>query len=827
MLLIESQRALILKLANPDRVTDVIPSARKLHLNGHDLVAVPHRLDEARVLRNLGIEAPSPILNYYDWPGRYKPFDHQRTTAAFLTMNKKCLVLNSIGCVDSETEYLSPNGWVKISEYTGGKVAQYHPSTGKAEFVEPTEYVKKPCSNMIRFKTSYGVDQLLSPEHRVLYVGSTNKTAVCSAQNVLDAHKNNSKGWTGRIITTFIPPETLGISITDAELRLQVAVCADSYMPNTNTGHCTIRIKKERKKVRLRKLLNEASVSYKERECNSAIGFSVFTFVAPIHSKNYSSWAWGADNNQLAIIADEAGHWDGSFRKAGGVQFFTRNKSCADFIQYAFATSGRTASVKRHGVDYVVHARNKAALLNIRGVSSGTKTNCVYEQPSTDGYKYCFMVPSTFLVLRRNGCIFMTGNTGKTVTALWAADFLIREKKVKKVLIVSPLSTLERVWADSIYTELRHRTSVTLHGTAEKRLKLLKTEADFYIINHDGFGIIAPEIEDMFDLIIVDEAAVLRNPSTDRFKYLRRYMADHPETRLWLMTGTPTPNEPTDAWALAKLVNSPTLESTYTGFRDKVMMKVGQWKYIPRPNSADTVMKVLQPAIRFSADDCLDLPETVHQTREVPLTPDQKTYYKEMMKNLLIEAQAGQITAANEAVKMQKLVQISCGVAYNNEGKTVEIDCAPRVNQVKDLIEEAGGKVIVFVPLTGALHMLERELSKHFTVGVVNGEVSAKERNEIFKNFQGAVAPQVLLAHPATMAHGLTLTSASTIVWYGPITSNEIYTQANGRIERIGKRSVSNVIHIEATDLERKIYDRLKNKQKLQGVLLDLIQGEA
>ena len=74
------------------------------------------------------------------------------------------------------------------------------------------------------------------------------------------------------------------------------------------------------------------------------------------------------------------------------------------------------------------------------------------------------------------------------------------------------------------------------------------------------------------------------------------------------------------------------------------------------------------------------------------------------------------------------------------------------------------------------------------------------------------------------MAHGLTLTSASTIIWYGPINSNETYVQANGRIERIGKKHVSNVIHIESTDLEHSMYERLKNKQKLQGLLLDLIQ---
>ena len=122
--------------------------------------------------------------------------------------------------------------------------------------------------------------------------------------------------------------------------------------------------------------------------------------------------------------------------------------------------------------------------------------------------------------------------------------------------------------------------------------------------------------------------------------------------------------------------------------------------------------------------------------------------------------------------------------------------------------------------------MLERELSKHWTVGVVNGEVSASKRNQIFNDFKHGRDPHVLIAHPGTMAHGLTLTTASTIVWYGPVNSNDTYVQACGRIERIGKRHVSNVIHIEATDLEQKAYQRLQNKQKLQGILLDLIQEQ-
>jgi SNF2 family DNA or RNA helicase len=437
---------------------------------------------------------------------------------------------------------------------------------------------------------------------------------------------------------------------------------------------------------------------------------------------------------------------------------------------------------------------------------------------------------ASFLTMHQRGLVLNEIGTGKTQSALWAADYLLQIGKVKKVLIISPLSTLERVWGDGIFTGLVNRKFVTLHGSSARRLKLLNTEADFYIINHDGFSIISEQANGMFDLVIVDEAAVLRNPSTTRFKVFRKWMDNNPETRLWLMTGTPTPNSPTDAWALAKLVNSPTCTKTFTAFRDQVMAKVGQWKFMPKPNSVDTVKNILTPAIRYNREDCFDLPTTVTQTREVELSKEQKKHYQQMLKHFITEMsenqEQGRITAVNEAVKIQKLVQIACGVAYDDEGQNIELDASPRVNLVKELIEEAGEKVILFVPLTGTLHMLKKHLEKHWTVGVVNGSVSTGKRNQIFHDFQHEKDPHVLIAHPGTMAHGLTLTSASTIIWYGPINQNEQYVQANGRVERIGKKHVSNVVHIQATKLERKMYDRLQNKQQLQGLLLELIQEE-
>ena len=246
---------------------------------------------------------------------------------------------------------------------------------------------------------------------------------------------------------------------------------------------------------------------------------------------------------------------------------------------------------------------------------------------------------AAFLTLHKKALVLNDIGTGKTVSALWAADYLMSVGAVRKTLIMSPLSTLKRVWDDAVFSNFVGRKSVVLHGSAERRRKLLKTDVDFYIVNHDGFGIIADECHGMFDLIIVDEAAVLRNPGTRRFKELRNWMARNPDTRLWLMTGTPTPNEPSDAWALARLVDSPFIPKTYTAFREQVMYKIRQYTWVPRPESVEIVKHVLHPAIRYTRDECFDLPDTVFQTREVELTPEQSKHYQKMVKHLTTEAE--------------------------------------------------------------------------------------------------------------------------------------------------------------------------------------------
>lgn len=427
-------------------------------------------------------------------------------------------------------------------------------------------------------------------------------------------------------------------------------------------------------------------------------------------------------------------------------------------------------------------------------------------------------------------CFCLNGmGSGKTLSALWAFDYLRSQGVVRRMLVVAPLSTLERTWGDEIFGSFSHLTFTTLHGSASKRLKLIANDFDVYIINHDGIKnaeiLAALKARGDIDILCVDEFASFRNNQTERYKALANLAKG--KQWLWAMTGTPTPNAPTDAWAQVKMVNPSNVPKYFAAFRELVMRPQGPYKWVAKDDAMENVYKVMQPAIRFAREDCIDLPPTTYTTREVELTKEQQAMYRAMMNTLQAEVESGQITAVNEAVKVGKLMQIACGAVYDANHEVISVPSKPRLEALCEFIEESGSKVIVFVPFTGVLTSVAEYLRKvGYTVETIHGQTSKGERDRIFGAFQKEKNPHVLVANPGAMSHGLTLTAASTIVWYAPHNSNEIYEQANARIVRPGQKLNTLIAHIEGSPVERKAYERLRTKGKMQGLLLDLLKGK-
>lgn len=436
---------------------------------------------------------------------------------------------------------------------------------------------------------------------------------------------------------------------------------------------------------------------------------------------------------------------------------------------------------------------------------------------------------AAFVTLHRRGFILNDMGMGKTLSYLWAWDYLRSVGLSQKLLVSAPLSTLQRAWADEVFRNFPHLTCAVLHGTAARRRKLLAQDVDIYIINHDGLEVVVDELAKRPDItdVLVDEVASLRNAGTDKWKVHNVVVnRQHPRT-CHGMTGTPIPNAPTDAYAQCKLIVPERVPKYYNVFRDLTMKQIAPYKWTARDNALDVVHNVMQPAVRFTRDQCMDLPPATFITRQVELTPEQAGAYKEMVNRLYTEIGEGQILAVNEGVKVSKLLQIACGAAYGADHEVFELPAGPRLKVVEEIIEEANTKVLVFVPLTGALNRLAEHLRKRWTVEVVQGSTSKTKRDQIFGAFQRMKDPKVIVANPDTMAHGLTLTEASTIIWYAPTDSHEIFDQANHRITRPGQKHNQLIVMLEGTPIERRIYERLQGKQKMQGVLLSMMKEAA
>lgn len=416
--------------------------------------------------------------------------------------------------------------------------------------------------------------------------------------------------------------------------------------------------------------------------------------------------------------------------------------------------------------------------------------------------------------------------TGKTLAALWAFDFLRKVGKAKRLLISGTLSTLTRVWAQEIFLHLPHLSAVVLHGSAERRKKLLAEDHDVYIVNHDGMRVIERELRARTDIdcVVLDELALFRNGSAERSKTCRRIIRDR--TWVWGMTGSPTPKEPADAYGQIALLTPGNLgDMGYVRFRESVMKRVSDFKWVAKPEANAVVHAYMQPSVRYSLDDVVELPPMVEQTRDVDLSPTQTQVYDALEKHAIAKLSEGDVVALNEVACRIKLQQVACGWVYTVTRGVSCLDPAPRLEAMRDVIDEAAAKVIVFVPFIHTLTGIAAYLTKHkYDFATVSGDTPARERDKIFNKFQGTSSIKVLVAHPKCMAHGLTLTSADTIVWYAPTDDLETFDQANARIRRPGQTRRQLMVMLQGTAIERRTYQRLRAKQSLQGLLLEMYE---
>lgn len=378
------------------------------------------------------------------------------------------------GCVDCETEFFNGSEWKSIADYKDGEqVLQFDTATGEASLVHPLRYIKEPCDKMYHFETKYGINQTLSPEHRVIYYERkkakgkkywSNKACEISAEQLKEL-QNTGKFYGG--FKTDFYYDGPGINLSDVELRIMLAVICDGNFVR-DTTHCRIHLKKQRKIDEMQLLLDEWGKPY--RRVSAANGYTDFVFDAPRREKVFSKDWYNCSHEQLEVICANVLQWDGHQDEIGRKQFTSTIKESADFIQFAFSACGYRATIhydNRKGQAYQTAGKEYRRKSNAYDVIICNKTivsmqwhndgrdNNVKLNPvvPADNYKYCFTVPTHALVLRRNGRIFITGNSGKS-TLLNAGLEVI--PKTRETLVIQENDELHTKQSGFMFKHVTH-----------------------------------------------------------------------------------------------------------------------------------------------------------------------------------------------------------------------------------------------------------------------------------------------------------------------------------------------------------------------------------
>lgn len=383
----------------------------------------------------------------------------QEMEAIINSKDKHICVIARAGCVDKDTEFFNGYEWKKISEYNEtDKVLQFN-KDWSAELVYPKKYIKEHCDTMNAVKSKYGVDMVLSDEHRIIYV-DTSRNKNWGEQNILEIkcedminrHMKNKKGFYGNFITTFkLKDKGIKYFSSEDEIKMYMAVLSDGNIKDEKNKLVRINLKKDRKKSRLVDLLNNLNINYSVR--NDDNGFSVYTFKFEKATKEFDFKLLQMSEHDRKILFDEIPYWDGyyeKFKKDGSISFFTTSKNNADFIQMLGASLNKRGTIFvddrveqeqinskgeihiRKSICYSVNFTNRVFVSIGNHSNHENRYNNISKYKTIDGYKHCFVVDSGMLVLRRNGKIFITGNSGKSYTMLE----YIKSKPSEKILFL-------------------------------------------------------------------------------------------------------------------------------------------------------------------------------------------------------------------------------------------------------------------------------------------------------------------------------------------------------------------------------------------------------
>ena len=429
---------------------------------------------------------------------------------------------------------------------------------------------------------------------------------------------------------------------------------------------------------------------------------------------------------------------------------------------------------------------------------------------------------TTDFILSKPGVLITSDpGTGKTRSVIDA----YAKRRAGRMLVLAPLSILEASWADDIrkfQPSMSHSVAF-----AKNRLKAFNSDSDIVITNHDAVKWIAknPAVLDGFDTICIDEFTAFKNKDSQRSKAMAK-VANHFEYRI-AMSGTPNSNTILDIWHPTFLIDDgERLGVRFYSFRSAVCQPqfngfANVW--IDRPDAQEIVASALFDInIRFSLEECIDMPQQVVSTRYVTLNDKTMAAYSTLAEDSVLYTPQGTINAVHAGAKVKKLLQLCTGAVYDEHGNAQGIH-AERYDLVMQLVQERKHCLVAFNWQHERNHLVELAEKQSIKYGVIDGSTPANKRKDIVDRMQAGQL-QVVFAHPQSAGHGLTMTKATTVIWASPTYNAEHYQQFNRRIYRAGQTQRTEVIRIAAERTwEPDVYEKLETKLSRMDELLGIL----
>lgn len=801
-------KVVLIRTQNPDKYS-IIPRSKIVErFDGGGTVAVYYGLEETRVLRNMGVKKlRSPITARYEWPGRYKPMAHQIETASFATLHKRAFIFNEPGTAKTISVLWAADYLMRVKAIRRVLVVCPVSIMHSAWMGDITNSVIHRSAVVAHHSQAKRRKELVRGDYEIVitnYEGIAMLAEDIRKDGRFDLVVVDECFVAGTLVLTptgALPIESLQqgdlVLTSEGAKRIKTCVrkttkrlvrvetsdgqkidCTPEHPFFTDVGWVTAANLAGRRLVSAHEL---------PRVCTAIPDSESAVRMAPLAGYQHRA-------DLLEILRTEA-----VSSTEPRPEFFSADAAGTTGAPYGNNSNPRTARTHVSGAQ-----GDKTSPEDARGQWYGhdsVRENCV-----------SFVAPGVGMELPRS--------VGEEAARL---SYKL-QARLRNPVPENRAGGRRRVSQQHTATTARPEERASAGGTWVARVSHIECTSDTPVYNL--------EVEGVPNYFVgrgslVHNCNAYKNPRTQRWKALHSILTK--DTWLWMMTGTPAAQSPEDAYGLAKLVCPQNVPAFFTGWRDKVMLKVSNFRWVPKKEARDLVFQALQPAIRFTKKQCLDLPPVMTETREVPMTPQQAKYYKQIKEQMLVMAAGATISAVNKGVLVNKLLQISAGAAYTDEQEVVVFDSSPRLRVVEEILEETTRKVIIFALHRSSMDTLAEHLTgKGYKVAQIHGDVAPRRRADIINAFQHSDTVEVLVMQPQATAHGITLVAADTVVFYGPIPSVELYLQCIARADRQGQTSDSvKVIHIQSSPTEARAFKAMTSHVEDHALLTALFDSEA